>query len=60
MDIFTNPKNNNIIVINTKIKPKKLLIPEPIIKGKNKINLNSISLLIKAIIKKYYTNRKEY
>lgn len=50
--VFTNPKNNNIIAINIKIKPKNALITELITKGKNKINPNSTSLLMNANIKK--------
>ena len=47
-----NPKNRNIVEISTNIKPKNVLIPEPIIKGKNKMSPNSSSLLMKAIMKK--------
>jgi hypothetical protein len=49
---FTNPKINNVIAINRKIKLNNALIPDPIIKGKNKINSNSTCLLMKAIMKK--------
>jgi hypothetical protein len=50
--LFAIPKNDNIIAINIKIKPRNVFIPEPIINGKNKTNPNSTSLFMNAVMKK--------